>query len=66
MDAQTDGLEAVRLQLEKNVTKLQGLLRHWQIWEAEYESLKEALADLDSDSTGQQLVCLRFPPSRLR
>ena len=56
MEAQIKDLEAVRLQLEESVTKLQGLLQHWQTWEAEYESLKEALADLDLNSTVQQLV----------
>ena len=49
-------LETLRLQLEKNVTELRGLLRQWQTWEAEYEAIKEELSSLEGKPTRKQLV----------
>lgn len=39
-------LERHRLQLEEQVQKLQKDLQHWQIWDAEYEALKEEVDDV--------------------
>ena len=49
-------LERHRLQLEKNISKLQKSLQHWQTWEAEYEGLKEEISGLGNRHTLEQLV----------
>ena len=48
-------LEKRRRQLEQNLQELQGLLRHWQTWEAEYEGLKEEIEILGDDSPLKEL-----------
>lgn len=49
-------LERYRLQLEDNVTRLRKSLQHWQLWEAEYEGLKEEIEGLGDRHTEAQLV----------
>ena len=56
MDAQLANLEVVRADLEANVTKLEGLLRHWRVWEAEYEGFREALSNLKEHADSVELV----------
>jgi unconventional prefoldin RPB5 interactor 1 len=48
-------LERIRVQLEENIQKLKGLLKHWQTWEAEYEGLKEGLGELGDNTSRMQL-----------
>lgn len=53
MEQQQDQLanvETQRLKLEDNLTQLRKNLQHWQIWDADYEALKEELADLPTES----------------
>ncbi|ODA77531.1 hypothetical protein RJ55_07160 [Drechmeria coniospora] len=45
-------LEARRLQLEETVNQLRKALQHWQVWDAEYEALKEEVAAA-SDGTNE-------------
>ena len=49
-------LERLRSQLEENVSKLRKSLQHWQIWEAEYEGLKEEIQGLDDQHNRAELV----------
>lgn len=51
-------LERHRLRLEENISKLRQSLKHWQIWEAEYEGLKEEISSLGENPTHSELVCL--------
>ncbi|KAL4960442.1 prefoldin-like protein [Aspergillus stella-maris] len=46
-----EGLERQRVELESNILQLQQSLYHWRTWEAEYEGLKEDIAELDDDAT---------------
>lgn len=46
-------LERHRKQLEDNVEKLRASLRHWQLWEAEYEGLKEEILAIPSPTKAQ-------------
>lgn len=39
-------IEKRRVELERNVAKLQASLRHWQAWEIEYEGMKEEILKL--------------------
>ncbi|MCJ1245072.1 hypothetical protein MMC30_002273 [Trapelia coarctata] len=48
-------LERRRTQLEKAVADLRKSLQHWQIWEAEYEGLKEEISALGEKSSNQKL-----------
>ena len=53
-------LERQRRHLEDNVQQLRKSLQHWQLWEAEYEGLKEEIVSLNEDQsaiTAKQLVC---------
>ena len=56
-------LERYRSKLETNVTKLRTSLRHWQMWEAEYEGMKEEIAGLGEKHSDRDLVCLLLPCS---
>lgn len=49
-------LKRYRSHLEENIVKLQKSLRHWQLWEAEYEGLKEEILGLGDGHTKVQLV----------
>ena len=51
-------LERHRQLLEGNISKLQASLRHWQIWEAEYEGLKEEILGAKQTPSRKQLVAL--------
>lgn len=48
-------LEQQRLALEDNLQKLRQSLKHWQLWEAEYEGLKEELTAAGPDVDGDGL-----------
>ena len=52
-------LELQRRRLEDSIQQLRKSLQHWQLWEAEYEGLKEEIASLNEDQsfiTVDQLV----------
>jgi unconventional prefoldin RPB5 interactor 1 len=51
-------LEKHRQLLEENIEKLRKSLRHWQLWEAEYEGLKEEILAADPTPNRKQLVAL--------
>lgn len=51
-------LENHRQLLEANIEKLKQSLRHWQIWEAEYEGLKEEILAAEIPPNRTQLVAL--------
>ena len=55
MDSLLD-LERRRVQLEKNVEDLRKSLRYWQLWEAEYEGLKEDISELGDKAKEKELV----------
>jgi unconventional prefoldin RPB5 interactor 1 len=42
-----ENLEKLRTALEGNIQKLRKSLAYWQLWEAEYEGLKETLQALE-------------------
>lgn len=44
-------LEKLRTTLEDNIQKLRKTLAYWQLWEAEYEGLKETLQALEDGSS---------------
>ena len=43
-------LEQQRLALEESLHKLRQSLKHWQLWEAEYEGLKEEIIGITSEN----------------
>ncbi|CZR55750.1 uncharacterized protein PAC_05638 [Phialocephala subalpina] len=49
-------LERHRQLLEENIEKLQKSMRHWQMWEAEYEGLKEEI--LETEPNQEQLLAI--------
>lgn len=49
-------LERHRKRLEDNIEQLRKSLRHWQIWEAEYEALKEDILAVDPAPDSNQLL----------
>lgn len=49
-------LERHRKRLEENIEQLRKSLRHWQIWEAEYEALKEDILAVDPAPDSNQLL----------
>ncbi|KAK2761300.1 hypothetical protein FQN54_001822 [Arachnomyces sp. PD_36] len=49
-------LERQRLELEENVSSLQKSLYHWRLWEAEYDGLREEIAELKEQSTREDLL----------
>lgn len=49
-------VEAKRLELERNVAKLEADLRHWRTWDAEYEVLKEDLKGLSDAATEDDIL----------
>lgn len=46
-----ENLEKLRTSLEENIQKLRKSLAYWQLWEAEYEGLKETLQALEDGSS---------------
>lgn len=42
--------------LQNNIERLHTTLRHWQLWEAEYEGLKEEIFSIDSKSGPKDLI----------
>lgn len=51
-------LERHRQRLEENIVKLRKSMVHWQIWEAEYEGLKEEILDAKSTPTREMLLAI--------
>jgi unconventional prefoldin RPB5 interactor 1 len=51
-------LERHRQLLEENVEKLRKSLRHWQLWEAEYEGLKEEILAAKQTPNQEQLSAI--------
>jgi unconventional prefoldin RPB5 interactor 1 len=51
-------LERHRQLLEENVEKLRKSLRHWQLWEAEYEGLKEEILAAKQAPNQEQLSAI--------
>ena len=51
-------LERHRQLLEDNIEKLRKSLRHWQLWEAEYEGLKEEILAANPTPNRKELVAL--------
>jgi unconventional prefoldin RPB5 interactor 1 len=51
-------LERHRQLLEANIQKLRTSLEHWQTWEAEYEGLKEEIANLGPAPKAEQLIAV--------
>jgi len=51
-------LERHRQLLEENIEKLRKSLLHWQIWEAEYEGLKEEIASIGPEPSHEQLLSI--------
>ncbi|KAK6581101.1 hypothetical protein PZA11_006589 [Diplocarpon coronariae] len=51
-------LERHRQLLEENIDKLRKSMLHWQIWEAEYEGLKEEILAANSPLTREELLAL--------
>ena len=49
-------IEQRRLHLEANISRLEESLRYWQVWEAEYEGIKEDFEGLGRNATSEQLV----------
>lgn len=49
-------LDKFRLELERNIAKLQASLRHWQTWEIEYEGMKEEILELGEVHSSSDLV----------
>lgn len=47
-----------RLQLEETIQKLRQALQHWQVWDAEYEALKEEI-DAVSATSEEELASIR-------
>lgn len=52
-------LERHRQLLEDNVEKLRNALLHWQLWEAEYEALKEDVDALGPDASPEDVARVR-------
>ena len=52
-------LERHRLLLEANVSKLRESLARWQLWEAEYEGLKEEITSVPQPASPKHLALLR-------
>jgi len=55
-------LERHRQLLEQNIEKLRKSLRHWQLWEAEYEGLKEEILAVKPTPNQEQLsaICREY------
>jgi unconventional prefoldin RPB5 interactor 1 len=53
-----DDLEQRRLALEDNITQLQKSLYHWRTWEAEYDSLREEIKDLQDYATADDILAV--------
>ncbi|KAL2061350.1 hypothetical protein VTL71DRAFT_7623 [Oculimacula yallundae] len=51
-------LERHRQLLEENIEKLRKSLLHWQIWEAEYEGLKEEILAAKTTPTREELLAI--------
>lgn len=46
-----ENLEKLRITLEDNIQKFRKTLAYWQLWEAEYEGLKETLQALEDGAS---------------
>jgi unconventional prefoldin RPB5 interactor 1 len=55
-----DGSDVNRLreELKGRLLKLSNALKHWQVWEAEYEGFKEELEARESESSAEEIVCI--------
>merc|ERR1712093_682847 len=51
-------LERHRQLLEENIEKLRKSLLHWQIWEAEYEGLKEEILAAKTTPDREELLAI--------
>lgn len=51
-----ENLEKLRTSLEENIQKLRKSLAYWQLWEAEYEGLKETLQALEDGSSPTDML----------
>jgi unconventional prefoldin RPB5 interactor 1 len=51
-------LEKHRQLLEENIDKLRKSLLHWQIWEAEYEALKEEITSVGPEPSHERLLAI--------
>ncbi|KAL1976660.1 hypothetical protein VTN31DRAFT_2942 [Thermomyces dupontii] len=51
-----DSVERQRCELEESIRKLQQSLYEWRLWEAEYDALKQELANLPADSSADDLL----------
>jgi unconventional prefoldin RPB5 interactor 1 len=51
-----ENLEKLRATLEENIQKLRKSLAYWQLWEAEYEGLKETVQSLEDGSSPDELL----------
>jgi unconventional prefoldin RPB5 interactor 1 len=51
-------LEKHRQLLEENIEKLRKSLLHWQIWEAEYEGLKEEIISVGPEPSKERLLAI--------
>ncbi len=49
-------LERHRLRLEVSIQHFRETLQQWQTWEVEYEGLKEEIAGVAGEPTGEELV----------
>ncbi|KAI9682121.1 MAG: hypothetical protein M1817_000175 [Caeruleum heppii] len=49
-------VEHHRQLLEENVASLRKALRHWQVWEAEYEGLKEEISAHEGPSSDEDVI----------
>lgn len=68
MEASLTSLAQQRELLEQKIAQLRKSLKHWQIWEAEYEGLKEEIQRVGERATDIDLVRGRYgiPPLHLR
>jgi unconventional prefoldin RPB5 interactor 1 len=61
MQPHQDGLEnldKLRAALEKNIQQLRKSLAYWQLWEAEYEGLKETLQTLEDGTSPDEMLAV--------
>lgn len=53
-----DTLEQQRRMLEDNILQLQKSLYHWRTWEAEYDSLREGIRNLNDNATTEDFLSI--------
>ncbi|KAI5294218.1 hypothetical protein KEM55_006723, partial [Ascosphaera atra] len=51
-----EDLENQRLKLEESIANFQKSIYHWRTWEAEYDGLKEEIAELPEDCTHKDII----------